>query len=195
MYQMNQLRRQHAARRLIRQHRTDGPAGGLPTGAVRRTDQAVDPRRANGPDDPLLTTFEGILLGFEMMLDLRLDQVPWLVWLDELGYDTAGGYERMLATRASAQLEHSVACFLTNHAVDWIERQDVSVRPPQLPAPAPAICRGWALVPRLFARRGHAADCALSTCATRCTRSLTLPEAAAAATRPASAPCKPSTTA
>ena len=67
------------------------------------TDQAVDPRVANGPDDPRLTTFEGILLGFEMMLDLRLDQVPWLVWLDELGYDTAGGTSGCWRPRASAQ--------------------------------------------------------------------------------------------
>ena len=52
------------------------------------TDQAVDPRVANGPDDPRLTTFEGILPGFDMLLDLRLDQVPWLEWLEELGYAT-----------------------------------------------------------------------------------------------------------
>ena len=88
------------------------------------TDQTVDPRVANGPDDPRLTTYEGILPGFEMMLDLRLDQIPWLVWLDELGYDTAGGYERMLATEGERPTEHSLACFLTNHAVEWIERQD-----------------------------------------------------------------------
>ena len=88
------------------------------------TDQAVDPRVANGPDDPRLTTFEGILPGFDMVLDLRLDQVPWLEWLEELGYSSAGGYEQALATEGQRPAEHSLAAFMTDHVVEWIERQD-----------------------------------------------------------------------
>lgn len=88
------------------------------------TDQTVDPRVTTGPDDPRLVTFEGILPGFEMVLDLRLNQVPWVAWLDELGYDTSSGYEGLLATEPERPAAHSLATFLTDHAVEWIEHQD-----------------------------------------------------------------------
>ena len=35
------------------------------------TDQAVDPRVTTGPDDVRLTTYEGVLPGFDAVLDLR----------------------------------------------------------------------------------------------------------------------------
>ena len=88
------------------------------------TDQAVDPRTTTGPDDARLTTYEGILPGFDAILDLRGDQEPWLAWLERLGYDTAPGGEGLLATEGERPADHSLAAFLTDHAVDWIERQD-----------------------------------------------------------------------
>jgi len=49
------------------------------------TDQAVDPRTVTGRDDPLLSTWEGILPGFDVELDLRDDHLPWVHWLADLG--------------------------------------------------------------------------------------------------------------
>ena len=88
------------------------------------TDQAVDPRVTTGPDDVRLTTYEGVLPGFDVALDLRGDQEPWLRLLDELGYDISSGGEGLLATESERPAEHSLAAFLTDHAVEWIERQD-----------------------------------------------------------------------
>jgi arylsulfatase A-like enzyme len=34
------------------------------------TDQSIDPRVADGPDDPRLNNYEGVLPGFECLLDL-----------------------------------------------------------------------------------------------------------------------------
>jgi arylsulfatase A-like enzyme len=88
------------------------------------TDQAVDPRVAAGPGDPRLTTYEGILPGFDAALDLRDDQAPWLTWLDDRGHETSSGFEQLLATESERPAEHSIAAFLTDRAVEWIERQD-----------------------------------------------------------------------
>ena len=88
------------------------------------TDQAVDPRVTAGPDDVRLTTYEGILPGFDAVLDLRDDQTPWLEWLAALGHDASAGAEVALATESERPAEHSLAAFLTDHAVGWIERQD-----------------------------------------------------------------------
>ena len=89
------------------------------------TDQAVDPRVANGPDDPRLTTYEGILPGFDMLLDLaaRPGPVAGSGWTSS-ATPRAGGYEQVLATEGQRPAEHSLAAFLTDHAVEWIERQD-----------------------------------------------------------------------
>ncbi len=88
------------------------------------TDQAVDPRTAAGPDDPRLATWEGVLPGFDVILDLADEQGPWVRWLDSLGYDTAAGYEQLLSTEGQRPAEHSLAAFLTDRAVEWIGRQD-----------------------------------------------------------------------
>ena len=50
------------------------------------TDQGGDPRLASGPDDPRLSTCEGVLPGFDAVLELTEDHRPWVTWLGELGY-------------------------------------------------------------------------------------------------------------
>src|SRR6185437_16602138 len=52
------------------------------------TDQSADPRDFS-PDDPALTTYEGILPGFTPRVRLLEDEKPWLSWLHSRGYDFA----------------------------------------------------------------------------------------------------------
>ncbi len=87
------------------------------------TDQSVDPRVTDGPDDPRLFTYNGILPGFDAVLDIPDDHGPWVAWLAELGYDTSVGYERLLVTENERPDSHSVGAFLTDHALTWIEQQ------------------------------------------------------------------------
>ncbi|MBA3287026.1 MAG: sulfatase-like hydrolase/transferase [Acidimicrobiia bacterium] len=88
------------------------------------TDQAIDPREARGPRDPLLFTWEGVLPGFDVVVKLADDEVPWVEWLGRLGHDTSSGAHGLLATEHERPAEHSVSAFLTDHAVDWLRRQD-----------------------------------------------------------------------
>ncbi len=87
------------------------------------TDQAIDPRLAAGPDDPRLSTYNGVLPGFDAVLDIPDDQGPWIDWLAELGYDTAPGPVGLLTTEAERPEEHSVGAFLTDRALGWIGEQ------------------------------------------------------------------------
>ena len=88
------------------------------------TDQAADPRTLAGPDDPALWTYNGVLPGFDAALAIGDDQAPWVGWLDSLGYDTSEGPIRLLATEHRRPAEHGVSAFLTDHAVEWLRRQD-----------------------------------------------------------------------
>ncbi|MCU0270225.1 MAG: sulfatase-like hydrolase/transferase [Acidimicrobiales bacterium] len=88
------------------------------------TDQTIDPRCATGPDDPRLRTYEGVLPGFDVALDLTDDQRPWLAWLAELGHDPGTNGHRELAREPERPAQHGVSAFLTDHLIDWIERQD-----------------------------------------------------------------------
>ena len=66
----------HAARR----------AGYVPT-LFGYTDQTVDPRETEGPDDPRFATYEGVLPGFEMGCAMQpTDARAWYDWLAGLGY-------------------------------------------------------------------------------------------------------------
>jgi arylsulfatase A-like enzyme len=87
------------------------------------TDQAIDPRDADGPDDPRLSDYEGVLPGFDCLLDLTEAQTPWVEWLAELGYDTSEGAIPLLASEHARPEEHSVGAFLTDRAIDWLGRQ------------------------------------------------------------------------
>ena len=64
--------------------RVAGRAGYAPA-LFGYTDQGVDPRLASGPDDPRLSMWEGVLPGFDAVLELIEDHAPWVAWLRELG--------------------------------------------------------------------------------------------------------------
>ena len=88
------------------------------------TDQGIDPRQADGPTDRRLWTFEGVLPGFAVELELLEDQQAWRAWLAQLGYDLPSDGEQVLAGEPGRPEEHSVSTFLTDRLIAWIERQD-----------------------------------------------------------------------
>jgi len=85
------------------------------------TDQGFDPRTADGPDDPRLSMWEGVLPGFAPELELPDGEGPWVEWLAQLGYDTSGGSAELLATEGDRPAEHSVSAFLTDRAIQWLD--------------------------------------------------------------------------
>ena len=94
------------------------------------TDQGGDPRLANGPDDPRLSMWEGVLPGFDAVLELTEDHRPWVAWLGDLGYTIPSAADpdsvalALLATESARPAEHSVSTFLTDALLAWIDRQD-----------------------------------------------------------------------
>ncbi len=103
----------HAARR----------AGYVPT-LFGYTDTGIDPRAADGPDDPRLSTYEGRLPGFEHELPLPESADAWVAWLATLGYDASPGALDLLAREHERPVEHGISAFQTDLLIDWIERQD-----------------------------------------------------------------------
>jgi len=87
------------------------------------TDQSIDPRRADGPDDPRLSTYCGVLPGFDAVLEIPDDHAPWVAWLASLGYDTSPGAYPLLAREHERPEQHSVGAFLTDRALEWLSRQ------------------------------------------------------------------------
>ena len=85
------------------------------------TDVGADPRQVTDPDDWRLSTYEGVLPGFEEVLRLDEHHVAWLEWLAELGYDTSPGPDVMLATEHERPEAHSVTTFLTDRFFEWLE--------------------------------------------------------------------------
>ena len=87
------------------------------------TDQGVDPRTVDDPDDPRLSTYEGVLPGFDPVLDMSGWQLPWLHWLNSHGYDFDDPV-------AALELEHerpaelSTSTFLTDAFLGWLGEQD-----------------------------------------------------------------------
>ena len=88
------------------------------------TDQAFDPREADGPADPRLRTYEEVLPGFEVGVHLPMGApTPWLEWLRELGHTIPDDPHAALATEPQRPAEHSMAAFLTDRFLDWLARQ------------------------------------------------------------------------
>ncbi len=84
------------------------------------TDQGVDPRTVTDPDDPRLSDYEGILPGFDVVLDLPGHAAPWMDWLAERGHRFPHA-DAALATEPDRPAELSQSAFLTDELVRWIE--------------------------------------------------------------------------
>lgn len=87
------------------------------------TDQGLDPSLADGPGDPRLDTYEGVLPGFDAVLPLDGHFTGWLAWLEELGYGTLDPYQA-LSTEPERPEDHSASAYLANGLLDWIDHQD-----------------------------------------------------------------------
>ena len=88
------------------------------------TDQSIDPREASGPDDPRLSTYEGVLPGFDCVLDITQNFDSWREWLKNLGFDVEMSIGKLLASERERPAEASVSTFLTNELLNWIEQQE-----------------------------------------------------------------------
>jgi arylsulfatase A-like enzyme len=88
------------------------------------TDQAIDPRDSTGPDDPRLSSYEGVLPGFDCVLDLTASHEPWMAHLASLGHDVSQGVGYLLAREHKRPAEHSVSAFLTDTFLDWLDDRE-----------------------------------------------------------------------
>ena len=86
------------------------------------TDQGVDPRTV-GRDDPGLWNWEGVLPGFECIVNLDERYVPWMEFLHEHGY-SGDDPEAALATENERPIELSVSTFMTDRMLQWMGEQD-----------------------------------------------------------------------
>ncbi len=107
------------------------------------TDTSVDPRTVE-PDDPRLTTYEGVLPGFDPVCHLpEGDPRAWLDWLAGLGYQIPEDWRSWIETPAEPdaasdsrarsrgatwrparyRAEHSQTAFLTDRALEHLESE------------------------------------------------------------------------
>jgi len=99
-------------------------AGYVPT-LFGYTDQAMDPREAEGPQDPRLSSYEGILPGFEEGLHLpEGNPAAWVGWLKERGHALPDEAKAVIAGEPERPAEHSMAAFLTDRFLGWLGRQE-----------------------------------------------------------------------
>jgi arylsulfatase A-like enzyme len=87
------------------------------------TDQAVDPRDTVGAHDPRLQSYEGVLPGFDSVLDLTGDHAPWVEWLATQGVDVSVGFAALISTESERHESLSLSMFMTDQYFDWLDRQ------------------------------------------------------------------------
>ena len=88
------------------------------------TDQSVDPRETEGPDDPRLLSYEGVLPGFSVGLELKPDDAQfWYDWLTGFGHDVEPNWDAMLESEPQRPAEHSMSAFLTERFLGWMGQQ------------------------------------------------------------------------
>ncbi len=94
------------------------------------TDTSLDPATLSA-DDPRLRSYESVLPGFDVVCDLpEGNPRPWLDWLVAQGVPVPREWQRLDDPTAQHpglasgyDFEHSQTAFLTQAALDWIERQ------------------------------------------------------------------------
>lgn len=88
------------------------------------TDQSVDPRTLDDPDDARLRTYEGILPGFDCVLDLTQQRRAWNAWVSAQGFEVHDDPDEMLATEGDRPAEVGISAFLTDRFVAWLDQQE-----------------------------------------------------------------------
>jgi arylsulfatase A-like enzyme len=89
------------------------------------TDQGIDPRTVDA-NDPRLSTYEGVLPGFDVPAIVDGDPVPheawmrsWRTWLADQGYDVGDDWMATLSTEPDRADHLSASRFLTDHVTAW----------------------------------------------------------------------------
>ncbi|NBS36513.1 MAG: phosphonate monoester hydrolase, partial [Actinobacteria bacterium] len=77
------------------------------------TDQGIDPRVTTDANDPRLSTYQGVLPGFDWVLDLSEPYVPWLAHLRNNGHDITD-HVAALISEPERDESLSITAFLTN---------------------------------------------------------------------------------
>lgn len=88
------------------------------------TDQSIDPRVTIGPNDERLNSYQGVLPGFESLLDLTHEHDAWIKWLNDNGFDVPVDHIAALQSEPDRPAEFSLSAFLTNSLLEWISQQD-----------------------------------------------------------------------
>ena len=90
------------------------------------TDASPDPRTL-APDDPRLSSYEGVLPGYRAVVDLPEHLRAWGVWLRTQGYDVPDDVREMYTPVSDARgapvayaAEHTEAAFLTGAVLDHV---------------------------------------------------------------------------
>ena len=87
------------------------------------TDQGVDPRVTQSPDDERLSSYQHVLPGFDRILNLSEPYPPWLQNLKEHGFDLGGDYNGALRTEPDRHEDLSISTFLTDQFFVWLDSQ------------------------------------------------------------------------
>ena len=101
-----------------------GRRAGLEPTLFGYTDQGIDPRLVETRDDPRLSSYEGVLPGFAVGLDLAGEHTPWVEWLRDLGYDVPSTGSAALATEPERPEDVGLSAYMTNRFLEWLERRD-----------------------------------------------------------------------
>ena len=101
------------------------------------TDQGVDPRVTTGATDPRLSTYQGVLPGFDCLLDLSEPYSPWLDHLHEHGHAITD-HIAALTSEPERDEALSITSFLTDNFLSWLEsHQSAAANAADRPANAP----------------------------------------------------------
>ncbi len=100
------------------------------------TDTSVDPRTVS-PDDPRLSSYEGVLPGFDPVCDLpEGNPAPWLDWLRAQGVDLPDDWRSFVdhpagGTRWRTQYDakHTQTVFLTDRLLDFVDDRSTAGTP------------------------------------------------------------------
>jgi arylsulfatase A-like enzyme len=96
------------------------------------TDQSADPTIVPA-GDPRLTSYEGVLPGFDVRLRLPEDEKPWLSWLRSRGHDFPDKFAAHAPVSAPGRVsnappaytaDETQTAFLTDEFIRWLGEQD-----------------------------------------------------------------------
>jgi len=68
-------------------------------------------------------TYEGVLPGFDSIVDLTRGYGPWRRFLAANGHDASGGVLHLLSTEHERPADMSVSAFMTNELLSWMGEQ------------------------------------------------------------------------